>query len=469
MQLALKYRPKTFDELKGNDFTKVTLKRQIERKRIARTYLFSGSKGTGKTTVARIFAKALNCEASDTALRPCGECDSCKSFERGAALAYQEIDCAANSGVDSARELVVASAYTPLSGQYNVYVLDECHMLTTAAQNSLLKTFEEGGDRCVFILATTEPGRLLDTVVSRARHFQFAPPARNESIEYIRELSKAEGIEIDSDAISALLKEKKGLRDALQLLDLLASRGDRITSALVSEALAGVRSDDIKALVSLIERKDLGEAGGKFRVLCAAGHSPAKVLESLSNEYLGRVRMMEPAYLSHIKTITKALGSIRFLSESQAESWGEAVVYELCGVSANGSPVSPIVSPISPNVSPVSLAVSPAVSPVSPISPGSQPVSPVSPVSPIVSPVSHTNGAKTAIAVKTKLKREQIMAMKLAIQDMNPALQEALKGSQPIEIDANGALHIRTEKSISKRHLSQAAKAFGVTEVIVDA
>jgi DNA polymerase-3 subunit gamma/tau len=169
-----KYRPQTFTELVGQDAIATTLTSALEHRRIAPAYLFCGPRGTGKTSSARILAKSLNClSVSDPTAQPCGKCDVCTGINNGSVLDIVEIDAASNTGVDNIRELIERAQFAPVQCRYKVYVIDECHMLSTAAFNALLKTLEEPPDQVIFVLATTDPQRVLPTIISRCQRFDF--------------------------------------------------------------------------------------------------------------------------------------------------------------------------------------------------------------------------------------------------------------------------------------------------------
>ena len=169
-----KYRPRILDELVGQEFIKITLKQALLSSKIAPAYLFNGPRGTGKTSTARIFAKSLNCQSFDQPTEiPCGKCELCMQISDGNALDIIEIDAASNTGVENIREIIDRARYSPTQAKWKVYVIDECHMLSTAASNALLKTIEEPPSRVVFILATTNPERVLNTIQSRCQKFDF--------------------------------------------------------------------------------------------------------------------------------------------------------------------------------------------------------------------------------------------------------------------------------------------------------
>lgn len=227
--LARKWRPKTFQELTGQEHVSTTIENAIKTKRIAHAYLFSGVRGVGKTTVARILAKSLNCSEGPTPI-PCMTCQSCKEITGGYSVDVIEIDGASHTGVDNIRELQESAQYSPLRGHYKIYIIDEVHMLSTSAFNALLKILEEPPSHIVFIFATTEPHKIPATIHSRCQHFQFRRISYREIMERLRYILQEEGIKAGEAALSVVVRASDGsMRDALSLLDqVIACSGDNI-------------------------------------------------------------------------------------------------------------------------------------------------------------------------------------------------------------------------------------------------
>ena len=219
MALYRKYRPRTFEDVRGRDVIVRTLKNQIISGRIAHSYLFCGTRGTGKTTIAKIFAKAVNCE-NPLDGSPCGECPSCRAIGADASLNVVEMDAASNNGVDDIRNIIDQVAYSPTQGKYRVYIIDEVHMLSTAAFNALLKTLEEPPSYAIFILATTEPNKLPVTILSRCQRYDFGRLS-TETIEgRLREVADAEELRVEDKALRYIASAADGsMRDGLSLLD----------------------------------------------------------------------------------------------------------------------------------------------------------------------------------------------------------------------------------------------------------
>lgn len=239
--LYRKYRPKVFADVYGQEHVTSTLKNEIKENRIAHAYLFTGSRGTGKTTCAKILAKAVNCENSVDG-EPCNECEVCKGLDSGTIYDVVEIDAASNNGVDNIRDLREEANYTPSRGKYRVYIIDEVHMLSTGAFNALLKTLEEPPAHVIFILATTEVHKLPATILSRCQRFDFKRIQPETMSVRLKQVAQFEGMELDDDAAILIARIADGaLRDGLSILDQCAGRSKKIDSALVSEVagLAG--------------------------------------------------------------------------------------------------------------------------------------------------------------------------------------------------------------------------------------
>ena len=242
--LYRKYRPKVFSDVYGQDHVTSTLKNEIKNGRISHAYLFTGSRGTGKTTCAKILAKAVNCEHNIDG-EPCNECEVCKGLDNGSIYDVVEIDAASNNGVDNIRELRDDTNYAPTRGKYRVYIIDEVHMLSTGAFNALLKTLEEPPAHVIFILATTEVHKLPATILSRCQRFDFKRIQPETMAKRLNQVAEAEGITLESDAALLIARIADGaLRDGLSILDQCAGRGKTVDTRLVSE-VAGLAVEPI--------------------------------------------------------------------------------------------------------------------------------------------------------------------------------------------------------------------------------
>jgi DNA polymerase-3 subunit gamma/tau len=302
--LARKYRPQKFSEVIGQEHVTRTLKNAIQQGRIAHGYIFSGHRGIGKTTVARILAMALNCRSSDQPVaEPCGVCESCTEIRAGNAVDVIEIDAATNRGIDEIRELREAARYRPARDRFKIYILDEAHQITDAAFNALLKTLEEPPGHVVFMLATTQPEDIPQTIRSRCQHFSFRAVRFEEIMGQLRDLTGREQIEADEDALALLAEAGDGsMRDALSILDqAIASATGRLTAdavrQLVGAAPSGVLADVMRAVAESSSEAVLRLVDR----LIGEGHSPAhfarQMVRFLRNAVVAKVAGGDSALL----------------------------------------------------------------------------------------------------------------------------------------------------------------------------
>lgn len=257
--LYRKFRPNTFDEVKGQDHIVTTLKNQIMAERIGHAFLFCGTRGTGKTSVAKILARAVNCE-NPVEGSPCGECETCKTSEGGSAPNIIEMDAASNNGVDDVRQIIEEIQYSPTVGKYTVYIIDEVHMLSGPAFNALLKTLEEPPAYVIFILATTEPHKIPVTILSRCQRYDFKRISIETIVDRLKELMDKEGIKVDDKALRYIAKVADGsMRDALSLLDqCIAFYADKeLTYENVLEVLGAVDQEVFSRLTRCIIQGDV--------------------------------------------------------------------------------------------------------------------------------------------------------------------------------------------------------------------
>ncbi|MBD2107512.1 DNA polymerase III subunit gamma/tau [Nodosilinea sp. FACHB-13] len=282
-----KYRPQTFGALVGQDAIATTLTSALNQRRIAPAYLFCGPRGTGKTSSARILAKSLNCIAQDHPTpNPCGICETCRSITNGSALDFIEIDAASNTGVDNIRELIERAQFAPVQCRYKVYVVDECHMLSTAAFNALLKTLEEPPSNVVFILATTDPQRVLPTIISRCQRFDYRRIPLEPMIAHLRKIAEQENIVINDEALRLVAQVSQGgLRDAQSLLDQLSLLAPPVEADAVWDLVGAVPERDLLALVQAILSDDSTTVLDGARKLMDRGREPLIVLQNLAGFY----------------------------------------------------------------------------------------------------------------------------------------------------------------------------------------
>lgn len=283
--LYRQWRPQDFDALVGQKAVKTTLKNALASGKIAHAYLFSGPRGTGKTSMARILAKALNCEQGPTA-EPCGQCSNCQRIVQGTSLDVIEIDAASNTSVDNIRDLREQVAFTPAESRYKVYIIDEVHMLSTGAFNALLKTLEEPPAHAVFILATTDPQKVPATIQSRCQRFEFRRVTVDEIAEHLAMVAAGSGIEADADALRLIaIQAEGGMRDALSLLDQCGVMAKRVTVETVREVLGIVGREALHELTGAIGRRQLPQALATLNLLLEQGKDVKQVLMELI-EYL---------------------------------------------------------------------------------------------------------------------------------------------------------------------------------------
>jgi DNA polymerase-3 subunit gamma/tau len=290
--LYLKYRPQAFDDVAGQAPVIVTLKRALTGTRVSHAYLFTGPRGTGKTTTARLLAKGINCAKLSKDGEPCGKCDSCVAIVAGTDLDLIEIDAASNRGIDEIRELRDKVAVAPTRSPRKIYLIDEVHMLTKEAFNALLKTLEEPPSHVTFILATTEPEKVPQTIISRCQRFDFRPAATASLAKRLSEVAKAEKVKLEPEAAELIARQAAGsFRDALSTLDLLvASSSGPITAASVRETLGLAGSEHLDAVEAALIASDAAAALEAIRAASDAGVAPETFRRDLIDVLRHRLR-----------------------------------------------------------------------------------------------------------------------------------------------------------------------------------
>ena len=276
--LYRKFRPSTFDQVKGQDHIVQTLKNQINANRIGHAYLFCGTRGTGKTSVAKIFAKAVNCEHPVDG-SPCNECETCRGITNGSAMNVIEIDAASNNGVDNIRQIRDEIQYSPSSGKYTVYIIDEVHMLSIGAFNALLKTLEEPPAYVIFILATTEPHKIPITILSRCQRYDFKRISIDTIAARLSELMEKESIEVEDKAIRYVAKAADGsMRDALSLLDQCIAfyLGQKLTYDNVLDVLGAVDNEIFSRLTRSVIDSDVTTSLNILDEIIMQGREPGQ-------------------------------------------------------------------------------------------------------------------------------------------------------------------------------------------------
>ncbi len=295
--LYRKYRPKVFSDVVGQDHITTTLSREIESGKLSHAYLFTGSRGTGKTTCAKILAKAVNC-LHPVDGNPCNECEICRGIESGAIFDVVEIDAASNNGVDNIRDIRDESNFAPASCKYRVYIIDEVHMLSIGAFNALLKTLEEPPEHVKFILATTEVHKLPVTILSRCQRFDFKRVSPEAMVGRMMKIASLEGFKLENDAAMLIARlADGGMRDALSTLDQCIGRGDTVTSQLVYDVAGVTGKDHLFELADAIEKNDSAKCISIINSL----HSASFDMERLCTDMIDHFRS-----LMIVKTVKKS-------------------------------------------------------------------------------------------------------------------------------------------------------------------
>lgn len=355
--LYRKFRPASFAEVKGQDHIVTTLKNQLKAGRIGHAYLFTGTRGTGKTSVAKIFAKTVNCE-NPTEDGPCGECRICRAIAAGASMNVIEIDAASNNGVDNIREIVEEVSYSPAEGKYKVYIIDEVHMLSIGAFNALLKTLEEPPSYVIFILATTEVHKLPITILSRCQRYDFKRITIDTIADRMKTLVEAEGVQVEDKALRYIAKMADGsMRDALSLLDqcIAFHLGSELTydkaldvlgavdTQVFSRLLRCILEEDVLGCVDLLEEvvmqgRELTQFVTDFTwylrnlMLVKSSDHPEEVID-ISTDNLGKLKeeakMLElDRIIRYIRIFSELSGQIRYATQKRIMV--EVALVKLC-------------------------------------------------------------------------------------------------------------------------------------------
>ena len=284
---ARKYRPTTFDTVVGQNSITTTLKNAISNNHLAQAYLFCGPRGVGKTTIARIFAKTINCENLNDNLEPCDQCESCKAFNNHRSTNIHELDAASNNTVDNIRSLIDQVRIPPQVGKYSIYIIDEVHMLSASAFNAFLKTLEEPPAHAIFILATTEKHKIIPTILSRCQIFDFNRINVDEAVQYLEDISQKENIDYEKDALTIIAQKADGaMRDALSIYDQVVSfSGSNITYEKVIENLNVLDYDYYFRLTDAFLQENHQEALVIFNEILEKGFDAHQFINALSKHF----------------------------------------------------------------------------------------------------------------------------------------------------------------------------------------
>lgn len=318
--LYRKWRPQTFSDVVGQKHITVTLQNELKAGKLAHAYLFTGSRGTGKTSCAKILAKAVNCENPIDG-NPCNECEVCRGIDSGAILDVVEIDAASNNGVDNIRDLREEANYTPVRAKYRVYIIDEVHMLSVGAFNALLKTLEEPPEHVKFILATTEVHKLPATILSRCQRFDFKRIEPDDIAGRIDEVAAGEGFTVEKDAAMLIARVADGgMRDALSLLDQCAGQSNNVTAQLVSNVAGFTGRDHLFSLADCIKNSDCARALAIINEL----HNSSCDMERLCNQLIEHYRN-----LMIIRSVNEPAGLIVCTADELKQMEAQALSYTL--------------------------------------------------------------------------------------------------------------------------------------------
>lgn len=311
---ARKYRPRKFSEVVGQDVAVRVLKNAIRLNKVSHAYLFAGPRGTGKTTIARILTKALNC-LQPVDGEPCGVCENCLAIDKGSFPDLIEIDAASNRGIDDIRAIRDAVSYTPIKGKYKVYILDEAHMLTKEAFNALLKTLEEPPPKTVFVLCTTEYEKIMPTILSRCQRLIFSKLREDQIVENLKKICQAEGIQYEEEALYMIAKlSDGGMRDAVSLLDQLSTYGEgKVEVELIEEFLGIPSQERVRDFMLLLLESQVDSALNFIRDISQKGFNLSRLCDLLQEEIRALLlyrSLREPEKVMQVEDFHKKLSQV---------------------------------------------------------------------------------------------------------------------------------------------------------------
>ena len=364
----LKYRPRTFDDVVGQEHVSRTLRNALSSGRLVHAYLFTGPRGTGKTTMARILARALNCVNGPTP-DPCGVCDQCRSIIEGRSMDIIEIDAASHRGIDDIRDLRESVKYAPSESRHKLYILDECHMLTNEANNALLKTLEEPPPHAYFALLTTEVYKLLPTILSRCQRFDFRPVSVPDTMQMLRRIAEAEGLQVQEEALAAIAHAAEGgMRDAESIFEqVVAFSEGGVTLEIANQVLGVTDADTLLQIAEIVARQDLAAVFPVVDRLVTEGKNLGRLIEDLTSFFRDLLRLalagatgaawlqLGPDGEARMRQAAQAIGQERLLTSVHAlaelavklkESSQHALLLELA-LTELANPAAPAPKPAS--------------------------------------------------------------------------------------------------------------------------
>jgi len=424
-----KWRPQKWDEVVGQQHVIQTLRNAVTGNRVAHAYLFAGPRGTGKTTAARLLAKAVNCKHPDAAARPCNECDYCKAVNDGRFLDLIEIDAASNTSVEDVRDLRDKINFTPNQGKYKVYIIDEVHMLSTAAFNALLKTLEEPPPHAIFILATTEMHKIPATVLSRCQRHEFRRVPVDDIVDQLKRIAQTEELTAEPEALTLIARQSGGgLRDAISLLDQMASTGKEITLSLTQTVLGTATSQTVLALMDALQKRDPAAGMAAIHSSLDAGTDP-RLLARQVVDYLRALLLIQMENTSQVDLAADA----RKQAGKHAQSFSQADVLRM--IKAFNTAATDLRSGWQPSL-PLELALAEVIEMPAAASPEpSPPPPPVKQTPPEPKKIAETKislGAKTTPPAKTEKKPPEALSP-AATEEPAPATKAEIKSSVSLD------------------------------------
>ncbi len=317
---ARKYRPTTFDEVVGQEHVASTIKQALKKEQLAHAYLFCGPRGVGKTTCARILAAVVNCENLSENFEPCKECSSCKAFSNNASFNIIELDAASNNSVEHIRNLIEQVRFQPQHGKYKVFIIDEVHMLSTAAFNAFLKTLEEPPSYAIFILATTEKHKIIPTILSRCQIYDFKRIQQADIVKQLEHIAKQEELDIDAEALNVIAEKADGaMRDALSIYDRMASTSDgKVAYKTVLTNLNILDYDHYFQIIDHCLQEDLPKVILSFNEILSNGFEPTIFIQGLSS-HLRRLMLAKDEQTQTLLSVGEALKQ-RYIEQAKLSS-----------------------------------------------------------------------------------------------------------------------------------------------------